>query len=108
MSTSSFTTSCFAFPEFLDQDRQDLEDVSYDPKITYSEDPGVWIIVDGHDDVSRTHPCKVLDCPGDAKCNVQAGTHGLARETHLMRVGDPAHVHRLSLIHISEPTRLGM
>src|SRR5450830_416047 len=96
ISTSSLlTTGCFAFPKFLNEDRQDLEDISYDPKITHSEDPGVWIIVDGHDDVGGTHSCKVLDCTRDANGNVEAGTHGLARETHLMRVGDPAHVDRL-------------
>src|SRR5450759_2099462 len=95
MSTSSFTAGCFAFREFLDQDRQDLEDVSDDPEVTHSEDPGVRVIVDGHDDLSRTHSCKVLDCTGDAKGNVEAGTHGLAGETHLMGVGDPAHVDRL-------------
>src|SRR5450759_3896475 len=78
MSTSSFTASCCAFPEFLDQDRQDLEDVSYDPEVTHSEDPGVRVIVDGHDDLGGTHPCKVLDCPGDAKGNVEAVSY-----THL-------------------------
>src|SRR5450830_1077755 len=70
MSTSSFTTSCFAFPEFLDKDRQDFKDISYDPEITYSEDSSIWVIVDGHDNVRRTHSCEVLDCTGNSNGNV--------------------------------------
>src|SRR5450830_1073639 len=96
ISTSSLlTTGYFLFPEFLNKDGQDLQCVPHYAKIAHLKDWGIRVIVNGYHNVSGTHPGNVLDRTGNPSCNIQTWTHRFPRETHLMRVGDPAHVDRL-------------
>src|SRR4030042_3015823 len=76
--------------EFLSQDRHNFEEVFDNPIIRLLENGSIRVLVDGHDDFSRSHSGKVLDGSGYTASNIQVGGNHFSRLSHLIAMIPPS------------------
>ena len=72
--------------------RDKLHDIGNHQHVGYLANRGVFVFVDGDDEVRFLHPCQMLDGTAHSTGDVQFGANGLAGGPYLMAVLDPTGV----------------
>ena len=74
------------FLDALGEHGNDLVEVAHDAQVSYTEDGGKLVLVDGDDEIALLHTGEVLDGTADTASHVEVGTNGLTGLTHLYLV----------------------